>query len=373
MKKDVRLAFGLAIGLAVVPGQTLTVRAHPLTGQLSIAAGFVQGRNAIYGRIFGPNRQTVGDLYVELLDEVGSTITRAKADPSGRFTFSGLGNGRFTIKVLPYGTDYLVQHQEVTLSTVSAVAGSGSDQQHVEVYLRYDERVNANPFGLAPGTVFVQEVPQAARKLYAEGLGFLREKKSKEAFEKLKQSLEVFPTYYDALDRLGAEYVTRGVDANGNLNPAYLQVGGSLLLKAVEVNPRGYTSVFGLGWTQYQLGLNNEAVETLRRATTLYAKGADAHLWLGKALKRVSKPDQAEAAFKRASELSEGKSAEAHKQLAALYDEQKRYREAADELELFLKTVPKTKGTEAEVERIRGLVKQMRDKATTAAAPTATK
>jgi Tfp pilus assembly protein PilF len=372
MKKDVRLAFGLAIGLAAVPAQSLTVRAHPLTGQLSVAASFVQGRNAIYGRIFGPNRQPVGDMYVELLDEVGSTITRQKADASGRFTFSGLGNGRYTVKVLPYGTDYLVQLQEVTLSTVSAVPGSGSDQQHVDVYLRVNERANANPFGLAPGTVFAQDVPAPARKLYAEGLSFLREKKDKEAFEKLKQSLELFPTYYDALDRLGAEYATRGVDANGNLNPTYLQAGGALLMKAVEVNPRGYSSVFGLGWTQFQLGLNDEAVENLRRATTLYAKGADAHLWLGRALKRVSKPDQAEASFKRANELTEGKNAEVHKQLAGLYNEQKRYREAADELDLFLKVLHKTKGTEAEVERIRGLVKQLRDKAA-ATAPTAAK
>ncbi|MDQ1590440.1 MAG: Carboxypeptidase regulatory-like domain [Pyrinomonadaceae bacterium] len=373
MKKDARLAFGLAIGLAVVPGTTSVAARtyHPLTGQLMISAGFVQGRNAIYGRVYGPSRQPVGDMYVELLDDMGSTITRQKADASGRFTFTGLGNGRFMIKVLPYNTPYLEQLQDVTLSAVSAAAGSGADQQQVDVYLRENPRANVSPFGGAPGVLFAQDVPAAARKLYSEGIGYLRDKKEKEGFESLKKSLEIFPTYYDALDRLGAEYAMRGVDASGKLNPAYLQAGGSLLMKAVEVNPRGYSSVFGLAWTQFQLGMIDQAIENFRTATTIYGKGADAQLWLGKALKRAAKLELAEAAFKRANQFSEGKGAEVHKQLAGLYSEQKRYKEAADELELFLKVQPKNKETEAEFVKIRELIKQLRDKAATTPAPAA--
>jgi tetratricopeptide (TPR) repeat protein len=157
-----------------------------------------------------------------------------------------------------------------------------------------------------------------------------------------------------ALDRLGAEYAMRGIK-----NRAYLQAGFALLTRAVEINPRGFSSVFGLGWTQYQLGLNTEAIETLTRATTLYGKAADAFLWLGKALNRASTLTQAEAAFKRANELTKGKSSEVHWQLAELYSAQKRYKEAADELELFLKTAPKGEDTE----KIKAVIKQLREKA----------
>ena len=62
--------------------------------------------------------------------------------------------------------------------------------------------------------------------------------------------------------------------------------------------------------------MTKEAIENLRRATTLYGKAAEAYLWLGKALKRASTFDQAEAAFKRANELTNGKSAEVHWQTA---------------------------------------------------------
>jgi tetratricopeptide (TPR) repeat protein len=154
---------------------------------------------------------------------------------------------------------------------------------------------------------------------------------------------------------LGAEYALRGVK-----NPAYLQAGLVLLTKAVQVYPNGFSSVFGLGWSQYQLGMNAEAIENLRHATELYAKSADAYIWLGKALRRGPSRDQAEAAFKRAKELTDGKAPEVYRQLAALYIDQKRYKEAIDALHALLKSEPK--GPDAE--KVRELIKQLEEKQT---------
>jgi tetratricopeptide (TPR) repeat protein len=293
-------------------------------------------------------------MYVELLDEVGSAITRAKADSSGRFTFRGLSDGRYKVKVLPYGTDYLEQIQEVVLYSVSAVAGGGADQQQIEIYLRANERANANPFAAAPTVIFAQEVPPEAKKLYEQGLNFLRDKKEKEALDTLRKSIEVFPNYYLALDRLGAEYAMRGAS-----NRNYYEAAVVLLTKAAEVNPRGFSSVFGLGVSQYQLGMINEAAQNLQRAIEIYGKAPDPHLWLGKAQKRAAKLELAEASFKQANTLTGGKSSEVHWQLAGLYSDQKRYAEAADELELFLKLQPKA----TDGEKIKGLIAQLRAKA----------
>lgn len=354
MNKYARLAL-LTIAIAVASNALPIVRAHRLSAHPLVSASAVpQGRNQIYGTVFGESRRPVPDVYVELLDDVNSSLRQIKTDASGRFTFSGLLNGRYIVRVLPYGTDYMEQSQEVTLAAVSTVRGSGSDTQHIDIKLRVNERTYTGPFALAPGVVFAQEVPQAAKKLYEDGVKYLRDKKEQEGLESLKKSLEIFPDYYLALDRLGAEYAMRGI-----AKPAYLQAGLVLLTKAAEVNPNGFPSVFGLGWTQYHLGLNAEATENLRRATTLYGKSADAYLWLAKALKRGSFLDQAEAALKHAKELTNGKVGEVHRQLAGLYIDQKRYREAADELELVLKTEPNA----ADAEKIRGLIKQLREKA----------
>ena len=64
-------------------------------------------------------------------------------------------------------------------------------------------------------------------------------------------------------------------------------------------------------------------------------------------------------ALKRASDLSKGKEADVHWQLAGLYSDQKRYREAADALELYLKYKPEAR----DKEKIRQLVAQLRGKA----------
>lgn len=333
MKKAAQFVLGLSIGLAMASSQAV----------------LAQGRNEISGTVFSELGRPVADVFVELVTDLGSSLTRIRTTASGRFTFTGLTNGSYSVKILPYGTDYRETTQSVTLSAIR-----GSDRQQVDIYLRLNERARAGPFALVPGVIFAQEVPRAAQKLYDDGVRHLTEKRETEGLVSLKKSIEIFPTYFLALDRLGAEYAVRG-----SSDRSYYEAGLVLLTKASEVNPKSFQTAFGLGWVQYHLGLTNEAIESLRRATTLSGKVADAYLWLGKALKRTSTLDQAEAAFKRANELANGKSADVHWQTAGLYHDQKRYKEAADEFELFLKTQPKA----ADAEKIRELIRQLREKA----------
>jgi len=353
MKKIPTLCLGVAIGAVVAP----QLPAQASTSSLTVPAFTTAqaGRSVITGTVFVEAHRPVADIWIELLDDFNSTVSRVKTDASGRFTFSNLINGNYRLRVLPYGTDYKEQVQDVTLSSVSAVSGRpGADRQIIDIYLKRNDRAPVGPFAVGPRVVFVQEVPPEAERLYEEGVRLLRDKKEKEGFESLKRSLETFPTYYLALDRLGAEYAMRG-----HKDRSYWEAARLLLEKAVEVNPRGINSVFGLGWTQYQLGLNTQAVASMERATSLNGKAPDAFLWLGKAQMRVSAVDKAEASFKRANELTKGKVAEIHKLLAKIYGDQKRYREAADELELYLKTQSDTQDDA----QIHALIKQMRAKA----------
>jgi len=75
-------------------------------------------------------------------------------------------------------------------------------------------------------------------------------------------------------------------------------------------------------------------------------------------LRQTEKLDEAETYLKQANQLAQLKSAEAHWQLALLFNQLKRYNEAADELELFLKIQPDSKDTEL----IKKLIQRFREK-----------
>lgn len=352
MKTRFSLLLGIAI-IVVAPEDVTTFARSNSHSAPPVRTS--QGRNSISGIVFGESRQPLAETYVQLLDELGLTITQTRTNGSGRYAFYGLSSGRFKIKVFPVGTDYMEQIQEVLLSPVSAIPGSGGDNQQVDFYLRLRETANMGPFGV-PGAIFAQEVPEEAKKFYERGVTELREKKEKEGFESLKNALVVFPNYFLALDRLGTEYAARG-----RTNPAYFEAARILLTKAIEINPRSFSSIFGLGFTQYHQGQFNEAVENLERAIGVYNKSTNGYLWLGIAQKKAGKLPQAEASLKKANEMSKGKEADVHWQLAGLYNDQNRYAEAAAELELFLKNKPDAR----DAETIKRLISQLRQKAAT--------
>ena len=137
------------------------------------------GGNTISGFVFNASRQPVSDVYVELLSDLGTTLSRTKTSGSGFYTFRGLSDGRYGVKVLPYNTNFVEQTRAVTLISVSAIPGSGGTQEQVDFYLR-EKKEDRNGQLAAPGVVFVQEVPKDAEALYKAGVVYLNEKKEME-------------------------------------------------------------------------------------------------------------------------------------------------------------------------------------------------
>ncbi|MEW6130380.1 MAG: tetratricopeptide repeat protein [Acidobacteriota bacterium] len=310
-----------------------------------------QTGNTIAGFIMDSSRRPVADIYVELLDDVDLVIKRSRTTGSGRFVFSGLTRGNYQIRVVTAGTIYATPPTErVELIVVSASANSGRAYEERVLTLRTMDEVKSPNKVKPPGTVFSQNVPAEAQKHYQDAIEKLDSSGSlDEGIGLLKKAIEIFPQFYFALERLGVEYAKQ----------RQYELAQETLLKAIKVNPKGQLSLHTLGIAQYNLKQLNSAAESLQRAVALAPNSVNSQFWFGIVLFRSSKFAEAETPLKRAYELGGKQIPDVHMYLAQIYSNTKRYKEAADELELFLKEATDAKDTD----KIKGLIQQLRTKA----------
>ena len=327
---SLRMAFGLVILFSVA----LAVNA--------------QNRNTITGFVFTQDRVPVGQIPVEVMNEVNQVLQRTRTDGSGRYFFGGLSSGRFTVRVMPYGTNLEEQSQEVEIINIPRPGGSTSDQAFKDFYLRV--RKTGPDVKPISGTIFAQEVPAEAKKLYEKGLDELESNRTDAGIQSLLNAVKTFPEYYVALERLGREYIKQQ-------NYEYAR---AVFIKLVSVNEKSFSGWYGLSFAAYALKESGIAIEAAKRATTLEQSSADAFVMLGISYRQAKNFPEAEKALLNARSLSKGQSADVHWNLALLYaNNMNKFKEAADELEEYLKIAPEG----AKTEEVKKLVARFREKA----------
>ena len=315
---------------------------------LLAATSFGQSRNTISGFVFTPDRRPISQVPVEVMNEVYQVLQRTRTDGSGRFFFAGLSSGKFIVKVLPFGTNFEEQSQEVEIINIPRAGGSTSDQAYKDFYLR--AKKTGPELRPVSGTIFAQEVPNEAKKLYEKGLNDLEASRTEAGIASLLESLKVFPEYYLALERLGREYI----------NQRNYEFARAVFLKMVSVNDRSFPGWYGLGFAAYGLKQPDVAIQASNKAIVLEQGSVEAHLLLGISQRLAKNFPEAEKALIKAKELAHGSSADAHWNLALLYaNNMNKFKEAADELELYLKIAP----PDAKVDEVKKLVAKFREKA----------
>ena len=316
------------------------------SSESSIFSAYAQG-NSISGHVFGLQRQPLSDVSIELLDDFSRTIARTRTNAAGRYFFNRISSGRFRVRILPYGLDYQEQEQEIEIQNFSRDGiTTGFDNVQRDFYLK--QRRGSQP-NIKSESVFVQEIPQQAKETYKKAIDLLDSKKEEQGLKELKSSIEMFPQYFEALERLGLEYV----------KSKHFEAAHILLNKAVEINPRAYKSWYGLAYSFYSLNAVDHALKAAEKANSLDQFSVESKLLTGVLFRQAKRYEEAEKDLKKAKELSKGSIAEVHWHLALLYGNNlKRYGEAADELELFLKARPDSK----DAENIKKLIKQFREK-----------
>jgi tetratricopeptide (TPR) repeat protein len=272
-------------------------------------------------------------------------------DPTGRYNFRNLSQGVFIIKVHSDGK-YAGQSVRIVLQ---ALRNSGaSHYEQVDFMLKeLLEKRSATATG-SVRTTFVQEVPEAARRAYERGVRTLdTQREQAEGIASLQEALTIFPKYYNALERLGIEYVRleRYEEAR------------QLLTLAVGVNRSGAPSFYGLGVAQFHTGRMDETVNSPSAPPRYWPLSRQISLSSSSLLDLPSGDSTGTVTPSHTlEEGSRGLGWHSPRMFICTWlsitvrviEKQ----EAAAELELFLKLVPNAQ----DAEKIRGLIKKLKAK-----------
>ena len=311
-------------------------------------------QNTISGIVFDNNRRPVTGITVELLDEYERLIRQVRTAYSGFYQFQSLRQGNYYIQINAGGTNFKAEKERIQLGqgnrTDSTGRTVGSEYIQQNFYLQLDPRRTDSINSTINEVVFAQEIPDEARKFYEDALSKFEDKRRDEAIDLLNKAITVFPDYFLALDRLGNEYLVQNKFVEAE----------NIFKKAIEINKNTYSAKYGLGAAQYQLKKYAEAENTLQNAVVTNPTSINAFYLLGKVQRELKKFEKSETNLLKAKKLSNNSLPDIHWELALLYYYNlKRYNEAADELELYLKANPKAENKE----QVKKLIKTFRTKA----------
>jgi len=290
---------------------------------------FAQTRYEIEGVIYGPGTKPVGNITISLENRTRVQIGLTFSDNDGRYHFSGVEAGVYYVLVKPDETQFQQAIQRVELIDTGR-GGSNTSSEKVDVVLRPAPRKDAG--SASGGIVFAQDVPAAAEKEYSEAMKSLSKSDKDVAIRQLKKAIEIFPTYFLALQQMGLLYVEKNDFAQGI----------AVLQRALEINSKAAPSHLGIGIAYVSMNQSKEAIDELNKARDLDAKSFRTYLYLGIALINLGELDQAERSLKEAYALGGPTRAQAsHLYLASIYSTRKQYKQAIDELEAYLRDNPK--------------------------------
>lgn len=288
----------------------------------------VSAASTIEGSVYDNKGNALQDIHVELLNDYGSSINRARTDGAGRYRFDGLRDGRYSIRVRPFQFDFYEQLRLVVVITQTIRGGEGSNTFNADFNLIPRKVAFADK---ELGVVFVQEIPKEARREYENAIDLLRDKKAEEGFTGLQKALEIFPNYFDALHAAGMEFYTAKM----------YKEAVPYFLKASEINAKSVTARYYMGFSLHHLGkdYNKAALSAFRKAQVLAPASAQVLYGLGVVERALGNFAVAEKILQEAKKAAKSPIPEIHKELAQLYaNDLKKFDSAADELELYMKS-----------------------------------
>ena len=334
----------LNILLLLVP---LAARGQGGSGVASTGTG---GSHIIKGYVFFPSgRKADGMIEVKLQCLSAGEIT-VLADTNGSFTFGSLAPGNYTI-VVNAGVNYEIARESVVIESELNPAGSagainGVSRRYslmISLQPKFDSRAKASVVNAA-----LAEVPEEARRLYEKGLELAGAGDTLKAIDNLRAAVSLYPGFPLALNELGVQYLRMGQFSKAI----------AALTSASTLSPDAFAPKLNLGIALLETNRFPEAEKQFREALRLNQSIPTAHMYLGVALARLHNDPEAESELRNAISSGSSQVGLAHKYLGGLYWKHGNYRQAADELDTYLRLTPNAQ----DADRLRATIKDLRSR-----------
>jgi tetratricopeptide (TPR) repeat protein len=321
--------FRLALLAAFALSAAFSVRAQAPGSSRGLTSG--DGNNTIQGRVLFPPGQSGVQVKVNLesVSSFGSMSTAT--DPDGTFRFRGIRAGSYSV-VVDAGSQYEKAREPVT---IDPEANGRIAQIIVELHFKADA---SNPAFAG--------VPQNALNLYQKGTAAAQKGDNKAAAEFFSQAVAAYPSFAIALSDLGFQHM--------KLNQ--LDKAGETYEALIKLKPADAVAHLNLGIVMFNKKKFEDAEMHLRKALELNSSGPTGHYYLGLTLISLKRYSEALTEFETTVANGGDNLALAHKYLGGLYMSSHKNKEAADELEKYLKLDPKA----PDAERIKGTIKDLR-------------
>lgn len=312
------------------------------------------GRHSIRGRIIFPSGKRADSRVKVKLESTGYGDLSVFSDTNGSFIFQALQPGRYTV-VIEGGEHYETVRETVSIDEATARSRRGEVMSAplprpftLQIYLQ-PKRSRADDLS-RPGVLnaALAEVPKPAVELYEKAQASARRGEYEKAVEQLKGATQLHPSFALAHSEMGVLHMKLKQPAKA----------AEALSAALKLSPDDFVTLLTYGRALYDLSRFDESEEQFRKALKKNDASPSAHYYVGLILLKRRDLDGAEKSLKSAIEFGGGEIPIAHYFLGGVYWSKGMHKQAADELEAYLRLAPDAH----DASRVRSTIKELRAK-----------
>jgi len=298
------------------------------------------GQNSVRGTVLTPEGARLATRIPVRLITPSHGDRVATIDEYGNFGFSGLVNGDYSI-LIEKDPQYETSN---TPFNISQQRGFPAMQAVLNIRLSYKKGVTPKPPAVINAAL--ASVPKPALDLYNQALDKAKQGDSKAAIQLFEDAIKVYPQFPDAYNDMGVQYLKLRDMENADI-----------AFKAARmIDPTAYGPTMNDGMALYYLKRYAEAATVLRDAIKMKSDQPGPHFFLGQTLAYMDSFDEAETELTTAVGMAPQQTVEAYRLLAIIHSSKGKKKEAAEDLEEYLKLNPTT----PDADNLRETIKKFR-------------